>query len=428
VPHRTFLFLQGLASPFFYRLAGLLRAAGHDVLRINLSGADLVFWPESAINFRQSAKHWPAFVAKTMREHHVTDLVLFGDCRPCHRTALQAARRLGIATHIFEEGYLRPNWITLERLGTNGYSEIPRDPDAIRELAGRLVDAAPAIEMRGSFVRRALWDVTANIIGLGLWPLFPHYRWHGTDHPVVEYCGWLRRFATAPVSRRRTRQTIANVVDAGAPFYLAPLQLHSDYQIRVHSPYADPIDAVEEIVASFVAHAPADAHLIFKLHPLDNTLFNYSGKLAQIAGRQNIARRLHLIGETDLPTLLRRSRGVVVVNSSLGTVAIEHNRPVKTLGTATYDMPGLTFQGSLDAFWTNGVAPDAALYRDYKRVVLALTQVNGGFFGKDAIEIGTRLVAERILASPSGAPLAAAAGGRAQVGLDFGRPIIVPGE
>lgn len=428
VPRRTFLFLQVLATPFFFRLAGLLRSAGHEVLRINLSGADLVFWPEPAINFRQPAKQWPAFVTKTMREREVTDLVLFGDCRPCHRTALQAARRLGVATHIFEEGYLRPNWITLERLGTNGYSEIPRDPEAIRELAGRLAEPAPAIELQGSFMRRSLWDVAANIIGLGLWPVFPHYRWHGTDHPMIEYCGWLRRFATAPATRRRTRQTIARVVEAGLPFYLAPLQLHSDYQIRVHSPYTDPIDAVEQIVASFVAHAPADSHLIFKLHPLDNTLFDYPGKIARIARRLNIAGRLHLIGETDLPALLRQSRGVVVINSSLGTVAIEHGQPVKTLGTATYDMAGLTFQGSLDAFWMGGVAPDAALYRDYKRVVLALTQVNGGFFSKEAIEIGTRLVADRILASPSGAPVAAAAGGRAEIGLGLGRPVIVPGE
>jgi capsular polysaccharide export protein len=422
------LFLQGLASPFFHRLAGLLRAAGHDVLRINVSGADLVFWPERAINFRGPPQQWPAFVAKTMRERRVSDLVLFGDCRPCHRAALQAARALGVVPHIFEEGYLRPNWITLEHSGTNGYSDIPRNPAAIRELAGRLPEPVPPVGLGGSFVRRALWDVTANAIGVALWPLFPHYRWHGTDHPIVEYLGWLRRFATAPALRRRTARTIAHVVGGGLPYYLAPLQLHSDYQVRVHSPYADPLDAAEEIAASFVRHAPADTHLLFKLHPLDNTLFDYPGKIARIARRLDIADRLHLIGEADLPTLLTGSRGVVVINSSLGTVAIEHGRPVKALGTATYDMPGLTFQGPLDAFWTGGAAPDAGLYRDYRRVVLALTQVNGGFFTNEAIRIGTRLVADRMLASPGGTPIGTASTVDSDARLAIGGQAIVPGK
>ena len=100
---RTFLLLQGLASPFFHRLAGLLRASGHEVLRINLSGADLVFWPEWAINFRGTPAQWPAFVAKVMRERRITDLVVFGDCRPYHRVALEAARQLGADRHLAED-------------------------------------------------------------------------------------------------------------------------------------------------------------------------------------------------------------------------------------------------------------------------------------------------------------------------------------
>jgi capsular polysaccharide export protein len=214
---RTFLFLQGLASPFFYRLARRLRTAGHDVLRINLSGADVVFWPELAINFHGSAREWPDFVAQVMRDRRVTDLVLFGDCRPYHRAALKIARHRDATTHIFEEGYVRPNWITLEHRGTNGYSAIPRDPQAIRALAQQLPEPRPPVELHGSFVTRSVWDVTANIIGALLWPLFPHYRWHGTEHPLLEYAGWIRRFALGPASSHRARKTIARVVDAGVP-------------------------------------------------------------------------------------------------------------------------------------------------------------------------------------------------------------------
>ena len=139
------------------------------------------------------------------------------------------------------------------------------------------------MDVGGSFFKRALWDVTANIIGAALWPMFPHYRWHGTDHPFIEYAGWIRRFARTPAMRKQTHEIIARVVDGGLPYYLMPLQLHSDYQIRVHSPYAHPIEAAEETVISFAKHAPAETHLLFKLHPLDNGLFDYPGKITQIA-------------------------------------------------------------------------------------------------------------------------------------------------
>jgi capsular polysaccharide export protein len=407
MPARTFLFLQGLASPFMHRLGRRLRDAGHRVLRINVSGADLVAWPGRAINFRGREDEWPAFLARTLESETVTDIVLFGDCRPLHRAAIEQARPRGIATHILEEGYFRPNWITLEHGGSNGYSTLPRDPQRIAELARTLPDPEPVTPLSGCFFNRALWDVAANVCGAVLWPMFPHYRWHGTDHPFVEYAGWLYRFARTPLTKAQTRRTVKDVVEAGRPYYLAPLQLHSDYQLRVHSPFAEPIDAVEAIMQSFRRHAPPGTHLLFKLHPLDNTLYGYRGKIARLAARLAIAKRIHLIDEWDVPTLLKRSRGVVLVNSSIATVAFDHGCAVKALGTAIYDIPGLAYQGPLDTFWTEATPPDAALFRAYRTVVLALTQVNGGFFTRKAVEIGTRGAAERILAvGPTGSPTA----------------------
>jgi capsular polysaccharide export protein len=401
---RTFLFIQGLASPFMHTLARRLRAEGHKALRVNLSGADLAVWPERACNYRGRAAQWPAFIAGFLRKQQVTDLIVFGDCRPYHMAAIDAARRLGLATHVFEEGYIRPDWITLEETGTNGYSGIPHDPDSIRTVARGFAEPAPPVPIPGSLFNRAVWDIAANVIGAILWPMFPHYRWHGTDHPFLEYLGWLKRFATSPARRMRTQHVIKTVVEAGLPYYLMPLQLHSDYQIRVHSPYAHPIEAAEEIIVSFARHAPAETQIVFKLHPLDNHLFDYRGALNGIAAREGIAGRLHIIDDGDLATLLKRSRGVVLVNSSIATPALEFGCAVKALGTATYDMPGLTFQGPLDDFWSARMQPDAELYRAYRRVVIALTQVNGGFFTGVAIETGTRLAKDRILAAGLRAP------------------------
>ena len=56
---RTFLFLQGLSTPFFVRLAGAIAARGHRVERINLSGGDRVFWPRlGAVDYRGKFADW----------------------------------------------------------------------------------------------------------------------------------------------------------------------------------------------------------------------------------------------------------------------------------------------------------------------------------------------------------------------------------
>ncbi len=60
--------------------------------------------------------------------------------------------------------------------------------------------------------------------------------------------------------------------------------------------------------------------------------------------------------------------------------------PTHAVGTAIYNMAGLTHQGDLDGFWKNPTPPDMGLMADFRRVVLHRTQVNGGFFSKEAID------------------------------------------
>src|SRR6266850_788441 len=110
---RSFLFLQGPISDFFDRLGRALIARGHQVHRINL--------------------HF----GETLDAHRVTDLVLHGDRRAYHIVAAEEARARGIQVIATDLGYVRPDWITLERDGMSTYSRFPREPAAIQALARR---------------------------------------------------------------------------------------------------------------------------------------------------------------------------------------------------------------------------------------------------------------------------------------------------
>ena len=87
VQQRAFAFLQGPPGPFFARLGEEMVRQGVAVHRINLSGGDKLDWPEGATDFRGRFSEWPVFFDKFLRENRITDLLLYGDCRPYHLAA-----------------------------------------------------------------------------------------------------------------------------------------------------------------------------------------------------------------------------------------------------------------------------------------------------------------------------------------------------
>ena len=113
---RVFLFLQGPHGPFFNRLGKMLRLTGAEVWRVGFNAGDRAFWfhPRSYIPFRGAAPDWPETFKGLIAEKGVTDIVLYGDTRPIHAQAVTEAKARGIAVHVFEEGYMRPYWVTYE--------------------------------------------------------------------------------------------------------------------------------------------------------------------------------------------------------------------------------------------------------------------------------------------------------------------------
>jgi capsular polysaccharide export protein len=376
---RSFLFLQGPISSFFDRLGRALIARGHRVHRINLHFGDQLFWRLPATNFRGLFDDWRAFIAATLDRHQITDLVLHGDRRPYHVVAAEEARARGIAVFATDLGYVRPDWITLEYDGMTTYSRFPRDPDAIRALAAEL--GPPDLEPRFQtpFWQIALLDIAYNLGLVFGRPLFPYYRYHSIVHPFIEYAGWLgsrgRRLLTKPAADAEK----ARLQQAPGSYFLVPLQLATDYQIRAHSPFRDGREAAREIIASF-ARSGSPRELVYLTHPLDNGLIAWDRVIARLGREFGVADRvLSLPGGTPVE-LLRNAAGVVTVNSTIGITALYGGVPVKALGTAVFDVPGLTCQGPFDRFWDAPTSPDADLMAAFLRALIGTTQVKGGYY------------------------------------------------
>ncbi len=383
---RRFLFLQGLATSFFTSLGAALEARGHAVHRVNFNGGDRIFWRQpGALDFRGTLETWPGFVSDLLEERRITDIVLFGDCRPLHRVAIKLAALRAIPVHVFEEGYLRPSWITYELGGVNAYSSLPRDPDWYRATAETLPPWEDAPAVPGNFLRRAVEDVLYNVATVALAWRYPGFRSHRPWHPFVEYAGWIGKFAVQSFAHRRSERLMKVILGSRAPFYLFPLQLDCDFQIREHSPFGRIEPAIDRIITSFARFAPPDARLVIKEHPLDNGLTNWRRVVERWAIARGVEQRVFYLEEGDLVALLRRARSVVTINSTVGTLALGEGIPVVALGSAIYDMPGLTYQGDLDDFWTHGSPADPSLVSAFRRVLGARTLIHGGFFSEQGL-------------------------------------------
>jgi capsular polysaccharide export protein len=383
---RSYLFLQGMATDFMARLGRALMMRGHGVHRVNFNGGDRLFWRlAGAVDYRGDLAGWPRFLARILTEWRITDIILFGDCRPLHCAAIKLVALRGLPVHVFEEGYLRPNWVTLEHGGVNGNSSLPRDPEWFRTNARSLPPWDGGQPVRNSYFRRAIEDIlyTAGTILLA-WR-YPGYRTHRPWHPLAEYASGARRFLRQPIAKRRRAQTLIQITEGNGPYYVFPLQLDSDSQIRYHSQYAGMTSAIRHVIGSFARCAPADSLLVITEHPLDNGISNWQRLCRHHAVQAGVEGRVVYLEGGSPETLLERSHGVVTVNSTVGFLALNFGRPVVALGYAVYDMPDLTFQGGLDDFWLWGMPPDVTTFDAFRRVIAAQTQLNGGYFCKAGI-------------------------------------------
>ncbi len=381
---RRVLLLQGPVGPFFARLARRLRDAGaRHVGKVNFNGGDWLFSPRGALNYRGNMAQWPEALRRHVVEQAIDTIVLYGDCRPIHRAAHELAERLGLEVWVFEEGYVRPNYITFERSGVNMRSTLPRDPVFYRGLPDGQVDAvSPERPVPHAFAFSAVWAVLYYLAAAALRGVFGHYE-HHRPLTLDESLPWLRSIVRKPVYRRRERALTARLTaDLSGRFFLLPLQVATDAQVVVHSDFDSVAHCIEAVASSFAAAAAAADVLVIKHHPMDRGAHDYGGVIRRLAALHGLAGRLFYIHDQHLPTLLDHAKGVVVINSTVGMQALHHGTPVITLGQALYDLPELTFQGKLDAFWQQAPQspPDAELYWRFRGYLVRTTQLNGSFY------------------------------------------------
>jgi len=393
---RRFLFLQGPISPFFAEVAAGLRGRGHRVYRVNLNLGDRLFWRgPGAVDFTGRPAEWAPWIDGFLAEHAITDLVLLGEQRFYHSVAIAAAKARGIAITVTDYGYLRPDWIALERDGMGGNSLFPRDPAKILCLAADLAPADLTKRFRDHFPTQVLWVVGYHVAML--WPFsFRYFQNYQLIYPAWTYLRLGRRLLFRPLENHRSRRVLAGLQRRQAPFWLFAMQMENDFSVRAYSPYPDLDTALEETITSFARHAPGDAELLVKLHPLDPCVKNWPKRISAMASKAGIAGRVHVAPRGDLDAILKAAKGMITVNSTTASRALFFGKPVKFLGRTIFDVPGLSFQGNLDDFWTKAAAPEPTLRDAFFTLLCSAYMVRGVYYRRPGLNAAVAATVERL--------------------------------
>ncbi len=381
---RRFLFLQGPHGPFFQQLATQLRAAGAATWRVGFNAGDHAFWrhKDSYLPFHGSEQEWAAALTDILKSRRITDIVLYGDTRPVHAQAVAIARTRGLTIHVFEEGYLRPYWITYERGGSNGNSRLMEmSIDDIRRMcAAHDYDPPMPPGHWGDLRQHVFYGAVYHWFVLARNKAYPNFRPHRSLNVAAEFRLHLKRLLLMPIHAAERQIATLWIKWGTFPYHLALLQLEHDSSFQMHGPFENQTAFVERVMEGFARGAPAHHHLVFKAHPLEDGRTPLKSEIKRLARKHKVARRVHFVRGGKLARLLDPARSATTVNSTAAQQALWRAIPLLAFGRAVYSKPELVSDQPLDAFFANPKRPDHQAYRQFRDFLLATSQMPGSFY------------------------------------------------
>lgn len=401
-PHdRVFLFLQGPHGPFFNVLGKMILETGASIWRVGFNAGDQGFWSDKStyIPYTGTPEDWPDRFDAILSDKSVTDLVLYGDTRPIHAQAVLAAKARGITVHVFEEGYMRPYWVTYERGGSNGHSRLMdmTVPEMQTALAQSDIDSPPPPARWGDMRQHMFYGALYHWLVMFWNRKYRSFRPHRAQTVTQEFFLYLKRFLLIPTHAADRMAATARIRNGGFPYHLVLLQLEHDSSFQEHSPFETMTDFLSEVLTGFANGAPGHHHLVVKAHPLEDGRVPLRQEVRRLSRELNIEKRVHYVRGGKLARLLNEARSAVTVNSTAGQQVLWRGIPIKVFGRAVYAKPEFVANQPLTEFFAGPSRPDKRAYQDFRRFLLETSQVPGGFYSRRGRRLLLRLVVDMML-------------------------------
>jgi capsular polysaccharide export protein len=384
IKNKKVLFLQGPMGNYFKKLQLKLNKNNH-VFKIGFNKGDQFFSLKSNFYpYKDSPDNWKFFIRNFIRNKKIKIIFLFGDCRFYHKIAIEESKKLDIDIYVFEEGYIRPNYITLEKNGVNFFSQIAKkELDLSNKIFNsRFLKEKYKFSRNKTFVKMALqsffYYALSNIFCFQ-YPNYIHHREFSCINEIKYGIVNLFRLFKNKILEINFKKKCLNKLKN--KYYFVPLQTHTDSQVIVHSDYESIEEFINEVLISFSKYARQDKYLFFKHHPVDRGRKNYYKTISSLSKELKIDSRVRILYDVHLPSLLKNAVGTIVINSTVGLSSLYHQTPVKCMGKAIYDIEGITAKNiSLNNFWNSELEVDSNFYLKFRSYLIKETQINDNFY------------------------------------------------
>jgi capsular polysaccharide export protein len=400
---KTILLLQGPVGGFFGYLGTGLAKNGYKVVKVHFNAADrLLDAVPGSLDFTDSLAEWPAFFERLCRRHFPALVLMFGDCRPVHAVASDVCARLEVPVYSFEEGYIRPNYVTFEPQGNNARSLLASTFSAFAAAGPRDVTTPPIVTLGSGFwpmsraaaVYFCLVAAGRQALGSGL-----HHRERSLRSESASWARCAMRHLDARLRDAAAQERLTG--EFAKKYFMLGLQVFDDLQIKHHANGWTAETLLRAAITSFARSAPADARLVVKQHPLDLGHRSYEKLAGNLAAAAGCLDRVHYLRAGHAPTLLRHAAGLITINSTLGLSALHHHCPVLVVGDAFYAQDGLAARladfGSFDRFWTAAPQVDPELAARFRQHVINHSQLSGSFYLRTSWPMLLAQVEDRLL-------------------------------
>ena len=400
---RVFLFLQGPHGPFFWQLAQQLRSAGAEVWRVGFNAGDRAFWPHrpSYIPHLTCPEGWADHFAEILIDKNVTDLVLYGDARSIHAQAIEVAKANHLRVHVFEEGYLRPFWITYERNGSNGNSmlmDITLD-DMRRAQAAQLFAPPVPPSHWGDVRKHIFYGALYHFFVLVANFRYSHFKPHRDLTVAQEFRLYLQKLCLLPLHSIERKVASVRIKRGRFPYHLALLQLAHDASFVHYGPFQKQSDFIDCVIKGFAAGAPRHHHLVFKAHPLEDGRESLRKIIQNTAKAHGLSDRVHFVRGGKLADLLDEARSAITVNSTAGQQVLWRGLPLRCFGASVYDKDELVSRQNLTDFFSRPEKPAVDDYSAFRDFLLSTSQLPGSFYAAKGRRQVLRRMTDMMLAT-----------------------------
>ena len=377
------LFLVGPIGTFFARLSRYLEDNNVRTFKILFPLHEYGFPQSRVIKYSKDINFFKKFLRRILIKHEIKHIFMYGNVLIPHKQALDLVKELNIEgkyikTHIFELGYLRPNFVTLENKGINYNSSLIKSREFY--LKQDAYSDLPLPSKHARFRIRKIWK-TISFINHSfknykivekehkLQPK-PIYIWYQIKGFLLKYFFFLTEYKLKNYFLRKK-------------YFLVILQVSTDSQLTEGSDFKDNKKFIYKVIKDFAESKRNDINLVFKHHPRDRGYNNYLDHIEKISKEFGVYKNVFYIHDYYLSKLFQNSNctGTVLINSTVGYQSLYHSIPVKSLGITPYNIKGLSHQGDLTSFFKNPSPVDKLLFTKFYKYILENSQINGNFDG-----------------------------------------------